>query len=362
MDKPLVSVVMVVCNVERFLAEAIESILGQTYRDFEFIIVDFGSTDRSKEIVSSYAANDERVRLHEIPHCGLAEARNAGGFLAQGKYVAIMDADDVSLPHRLQSEVEFLEKNPQVGVLGGAVVWIDAAGKLLGDSALPTGVTLDRPLSNQDLQQALLKDCPIWQPSVMMRKDAFTRVGGYRAPFAPTEDYDLWLRVSEHCELANLKEVILHYRIHPHQVSIRRRKQQSLGSLAALASAKTRRAGQPDPFDSVTEITTDVLARLGISEARQQSALAMEYRGWIHSLSKAGEWDGALTAGTEMLKSSDWQAIEKRTLADMQLEVADLYFKNHHVFRGLVQMCQAFATRPRVAARPFRALLRRTAT
>ena len=95
MTEPVVSVVLVVCNVERFLGEAIESILRQTFREFEFIIVDFGSTDKSKEIVSSYAAKDVRVRLHEIPLCGLAEARNAGCFLARGKYIAIVDADDV---------------------------------------------------------------------------------------------------------------------------------------------------------------------------------------------------------------------------------------------------------------------------
>ena len=129
MKNPLVSVVMVVCNVERFLGEAIESILGQTYRDFEFVIVDFGSSDKSKEIISSYAARDSRMKLHEIPHCGLAEARNHACSLAQGQYIAIMDADDISVPERLAWEVEFLDAHPQVGVVGGAVDWVDATGK-----------------------------------------------------------------------------------------------------------------------------------------------------------------------------------------------------------------------------------------
>lgn len=137
MSNPLVSVVMVVCNVERFLGEAIASVLAQTFREFEFVIVDFGSTDKSKEIVSQYAATDHRIRLHEIPNCGLAEARNAGVSRAQGRYVAIMDADDVSLPDRLLREVEFLEKNPNVGVVGGAVAWIDATGSLLGTPRYP---------------------------------------------------------------------------------------------------------------------------------------------------------------------------------------------------------------------------------
>jgi glycosyltransferase involved in cell wall biosynthesis len=350
---------MVVCNVERFLGEAIASVLAQSFREFEFVIVDFGSTDKSKQIVSQYAATEHRIRLHEIPNCGLAEARNAGVFRAQGQYVAIMDADDVSLPDRLLREVEFLEKNPKVGVVGGAVAWIDATGSLLGDSALPKGVTLDRPLGNDELQRALLKDCPIWQPSVMMRKEAFERVHGYRAPFAPTEDYDLWLRVAEHYELANLKEVILHYRIHPHQVSIRRRKQQTFGTLAALASAKLRREGNTDPFDSVKEITPEILARFGISETKQQSALAIEYRGWIHSLCGAGEWNGALNAGVEMLNSSDWKHIERRTLADMHLEVADLYWKNQRYWKGIMALGRAVVTRPRVAGRPLRRLLHR---
>src|SRR5580700_1613954 len=131
MSKPEVSVVMVVCNVDRFLTEAIESIFGQTFRDFEFIIVDFGSTDNSKSIIASCAAKDPRIRFHEIRHCGLAEARNAACFLAQGQYIAVMDADDVSVPERLQWEAEFLRSHPEVGVVGGAKEWIDATGRSL---------------------------------------------------------------------------------------------------------------------------------------------------------------------------------------------------------------------------------------
>src|SRR5579864_6120600 len=114
--KPVVSVVMIVYNVERFLGEAIQSILGQTFREFEFLIVDFGSTDESKSIVSSFAAKDRRIKLHEIQNCGLAEARNAGCSLAQGKYIAIIDADDISLPERLRWQVDFMEKHPEVGL------------------------------------------------------------------------------------------------------------------------------------------------------------------------------------------------------------------------------------------------------
>src|SRR5205807_816493 len=122
---PLVSVVMAVRNVERFLAEAIESVLRQTFTDFEFIIVDFGSTDDSKSIISRYAPNDDRIKFHEIPVCTLPVARNAGCSLARGKYIAVMDADDVCLPDRLKVEVEFMQGHADVALLGGAVEWID---------------------------------------------------------------------------------------------------------------------------------------------------------------------------------------------------------------------------------------------
>ena len=111
-----VSVVLVVQNVDLYLAEAIESILAQTFTEFEFIILDFGSTDRSSEIATAYAARDCRIRLHHIRSCGLAEARNAGCALAKGKYIAIQDADDISLPDRLQRQVEFMEMHTDVGL------------------------------------------------------------------------------------------------------------------------------------------------------------------------------------------------------------------------------------------------------
>ena len=358
-NAPIVSVVMVVCNVERFLPEAIESILEQTFCDFEFIIVDFGSTDRSKEIVSRYAARDSRVKLHEIPHCRLAEARNAGCFLAQGRYIAIADADDISLPDRLRWEVNFLDEHPQVGVVGGRVEWIDATGARLTESALPPGVSLDRPLTNDELQAALLHYSPIWQPTVLLRKDAFVRMSGYRGAFTDAEDYDLWLRIAEHFQVANLKQLVLQYRVHPNQMSVRRRKQQTLRTLAAKASAVIRRSGKPDPMDTIEEITPAVLVQLGVSETQQQAALLLEFRGWIHSLSVVGEWSGALNAAIEMLQSSDWKYVDRRDIADMRLETAELYWKNHRVAKSLLTAGHAVITRPRVAGRPLRTLLRR---
>ena len=344
------SVVMVVCNVERFLAEAIESILGQTFRDFEFIIIDFGSTDNCKPIISSYAAEDSRVKFQIIPRCGLAEARNAGSFLAKGRYIAIMDADDVSVPDRLLWETDFMEKHPEVGVLGGAVEWIDATGRAL--------VIWDNPVGDREIKSAFLERCPFWQPSVLMRRDAFLAAGGYRPPFAPAEDYDLWLRMAERVQMANLRQVVLKYRIHSYQVSMRKRAQQTLGCLAARVAASSRRNGIPDPLNSVKEITAESLVALGVTKASQRRELASEMQRWIRYMHMAGEYPVALQAALETLQS-DLEHLERRQIADLHLIIAQLYWEQRKFISSFFAVAHAVATRPVVAGRPLRSVLRR---
>lgn len=349
MSQPLVSVVMVACNVDRFLGEAIESILGQTFREFEFIIVDFGSTDNTKSIISKYVAGDNRVKFHEIPHCGLAEARNAACSLAQTKYIAVMDADDVSVPNRLAWEADFLEKHPEVGVLGGAVEWIDATGRAL--------ISWGNPLGDSEIQSALLECCPLWQPTVLMRRDAFVAVGGYRPPFASAEDYDMWLRMAERFQIANLKQVVVKYRIHPFQLSMRKQTQQTLGVLAARVAASSRRNGIPDPLDSVREITPEGLVALGVTQAEQQRELFSERGRWIHNMCMAGEYPVAFEATLEMLRSkSDY--IEPRQVADLRLLLARLYWKQGRVCRSCVSIARALLLRPVMVGRPIKTLLR----
>ncbi|HWF92096.1 MAG TPA: glycosyltransferase [Terriglobales bacterium] len=349
MNEPLISVVMVVRNVERFLAKAIESILAQTFTDFEFIIVDFGSTDNSNQIVKKYAAMDPRVRASEIEPCGLAEARNAGGFLARGRYIAIMDADDMATPERLNLQAAFLEKNPRVGVVGGATLWIDAAGNPLRKETFPT--------EDQEIKSALEIHCPFCQPSVLIRREAFDLVGGYRAIFAPAEDYDLWMRISEHYQCANLSEVLLEYRIHPQQVSFQKRTQQTLGCIAARVSAAARRSGRPDPLEGAAEINPALLTELGVSEATQQFVLADEYLCWVRNMSAAGEYASARKIAAEVLKSPDWEHVERWQAASMQLLLAVLYWKEKAFLKALGTACRAYMTRPVMLARPLKLLV-----
>jgi len=350
LNSPLVSVTMVVCNVERFLAESIESILRQTFADFEFIIVDFGSTDRSKSIISSYAAKDSRVKFHEIPHCGLGDARNASCSLAQGKYIAVMDADDIALPDRLSAETDFMEKHPDVGVVGGATEWIDATGRVWGIH--------DCPAEDQEIKSALPVYHPFFHPALLIRREAFALVGGYRSAFAPAEDYDLTMRISQHYRCANLKQVVLQYRIHTYQLSQKQRSQQTFGKLAAQVSALSRRNGNPDPLNDVVEITSALLAQLGVTYAKQQQEVALDRHQWIRNRIAVGEYSVALDAALEMLQS-DLEHVERWLIVDLRLLAARLYWKRHKFVRSCVTAAHAFMLRPIIAGRPAKQLLRR---
>ena len=290
------------------------------------------------------------MRWYEIPPCGLAEARNAGSFRANGQYIAVMDADDMCTPDRLAWQLEFMENHPEVGVLGGAVEWINTNGRPL--------IIQENPTKNQDVQAALLERCPLWQPTVLMRREAFVAVGGYRPPFAPAEDYDLWLRMGERYELVNLRQVVLKYRIHPHQVSMRKQTQQTLGILAAQVSASARRSGQADPLDEVAEITPELLSRLGVSERRLQSQLISNRRQWIRHMCMAGEFSVALEAAVAQLQSN-LEHVERWQVADLQLTVSSLYWRRQQYAKSLLAACQALITRPVVAGRPLKPLLQR---
>jgi glycosyltransferase involved in cell wall biosynthesis len=349
-NPPLISVVMVICNVERFLGEAIESILGQTFQDFEFIILDYGSTDKSKDIVLSYAAKDSRIKLHTIPPCTYIEAKIAVCALAQGQYIAIQDADDNSLPDRLLWEVEFMEKNPTVAVLGGAADWINAEGKLLLVSRPPT--------SHEEIRTALLTSSPFVHSSVLIRREAFTRVGGYRRVLLYAEDYDLFLRISEQFQCANLKQVALQYRIHGRQLSLRTRRQQTIAKLATQAAGLARRAGLVDPLDSVQEISEPLLLEMGVPHAQLQSALFWGYQDWVYNMFLAGEYPVALKTALEVL-GSDWEDVDRRQIADLRLMVGRLFWKQKRFVRSLVSSCHAVVTKPVLARDLFESLLRK---
>ncbi|MCJ7575561.1 MAG: glycosyltransferase [Dehalococcoidia bacterium] len=196
---------MPVYNGEKYLEKAIESILTQTFRDFEFIIIDDGSTDDTSDILARYQQKDARIRVYHQKNQGLMASLNRGCQLAQGKYIARMDADDVSLPERLEQQVRFLDTRPDIGILGTWMEVIDKNGVTRYIVRVPTTPAL--------IEWSLLFDSCMGHPSVMMRRDVIERLNFYSSEATYAEDYDLWSRASLITHLANIPEALLRYRV-----------------------------------------------------------------------------------------------------------------------------------------------------
>ena len=220
-DKPAVTVLMPVYNGARYLREALESILAQTCTDFEFLVIDDGSTDGSPDLVAAY--RDERIRLvRRERNMGLIATLNEGLQLARADLVARMDADDVAHPERLERQLAVLKAHPGLVLVGSDLEIIDAAG-------VPVGYE-PKPVEDAGLKLALSVICAIAHPTVVFRRDAVLKVGGYREEFHAAEDYDLWTRLAGEGEFGNLPLPLLKYRINPQGESLRKTALQSENS------------------------------------------------------------------------------------------------------------------------------------
>ena len=349
MNTPLVSVAMVTRNVERFLPEAIESILNQTFKDLEFVIVDFGSTDKTKSIISGYQSKDPRIKFHEIPSCSLPLARDTSCSLSIGRYIAIMDADDIALPDRLACQLEFMEKHPEVGIVGAATEVIDHQGDVLQTVYYPSG--------DSEIREALLSVCPFNNPTVFVRREVYAAAGGFRnVPL--NEDYDLFLRVAEHCDLANLPRVLLRYRFHPQQVTRRKVREMTLCHFAVRAAAGLRRSGKPDPLDSVPEITPALLTEMGVSEVAWQRPLVDKYRDVIAMAEQAGNDSAALELARDMLNFSAWKHVDRWKVAEVWFTSARIHRRQGKFMQSAVAAGRGVLVRPVVLARPVKLLFR----
>ena len=201
---PLVSVLLPVYNGEEYLAEAIQSILDQTYKRFELIIINDGSSDRSAEIIRSY--HDDRITALEQENCGLASTLNRAISMVQGKYLARQDQDDISLPQRFEKQVAFLDSHPAYGMVGTwAEIW---------DNIRKTDRVHRHPVDSLVLKFELLFNNPFVHSSMMIRKTAIEKVGMYSLDKLrqPPEDYELWSRMARYYEIANIPETLMIYR------------------------------------------------------------------------------------------------------------------------------------------------------
>jgi hypothetical protein len=277
---------MPVRNGGRYLAPAVESILGQTFADFEFVIVDDGSTDSTAETLRSYQTIDPRLRVFHQEKAGLVASLNRACSHARAAYIARMDADDIAFPDRFARQVEFLDLHPAVAVVGSAVVRIDASGREIKRNTCPT--------THAAIVEALREYTCFTHPSVMLRAEALAAVGGYRSAYGPAEDYDLWVRLSERYELANLPDPLLYYRVFPGQISVRQLDQQVLSVLGARAAARQRALTGSDrtPADGI--VTPGLLREWGVPETTLAEAMGTGYRYTAYLLLQVGHIDEAI--------------------------------------------------------------------
>ena len=211
---PTVSVIMSVYNEEKSVAEAIDSIIAQTYKDWEFIIIDDCSADRSLEIVRQYARQENRIKVLVNEHnLGLAASLNKGIKEAQGEYIARMDSDDFSYEKRLEKQVAFMRDNPMVDVLGTGAELIDENGRMLAYVNLPK--------THDELVAKIHRMSPFIHPSVLIRREFLNRSGGYDDRLWKCQDYDLWARMCCQATFHNLQEPLIRYQTKLYKKSLK---------------------------------------------------------------------------------------------------------------------------------------------
>ena len=215
MDKDIkVSIVIITYNRARFLPEAIESVLAQSFADWEMIVVDDASTDNTKEVVEKYCACDSRIKYYRNPeNLNISKSRNRGMELAVGKYIAVLDSDDMWCDEeKIATQYSFLEEHPDHILVGGGVIVVDE-----------NGVEKKRyidPQDDKDLRRIILSRNPFAQSTVMYNRKAVLDLGGYDNALNGIEDYDLWLRIGSVAKFANINRHVLKYRVHGGNISV----------------------------------------------------------------------------------------------------------------------------------------------
>jgi glycosyltransferase involved in cell wall biosynthesis len=294
---------MPVHNAASYLPAAVGSILGQTFRDFELIAVDDGSTDNSLDILRQLAAGDSRIRVITRPGTGIVGALNDGLAAARGELIARMDADDVALPRRFERQVAFLRGKPDCVAVGSAVLLIDSDGDPI---CVQTWAE-----THEEIDSLLLRGHGgLAHPTAMMRTAALRHVGGYRKQYEWIEDKDLWLRLAEIGRLANLLDPLLQYRLHGTSVCAQReREQQRLWEQLLAETYQRRRLAAKPP-----KLHLPRHAAVGDHCARAK---------WIRGAARSGNYRTAAKHARRLakeypLRPSTWMTILRAALATLK--------------------------------------------
>ncbi|GAA5142167.1 glycosyltransferase family 2 protein [Thalassotalea piscium] len=223
---PKISVILPVYNAEKYIEEAVKSILNQSFHDFEFIIINDGSTDNSLLLLQQLAKEDRRIMLITRENKGLIATLNEAISLAKAEYIARMDADDIALPLRLEKQFNYLTQHPDVAVLGTGYRFMSEAGEV--------GQKRRTLTSYEDLKASLFFGNPIAHPSVMINYKLLGSKLKYLDEYKTIEDFELWCRIAKEHKIENLKEVLLHYRLLPSSISGQNIEKQILSAAKVL--------------------------------------------------------------------------------------------------------------------------------
>lgn len=279
--EPLVSALVPVYNGAQMLVQALRSLLDQSLRSLEVIVIDDGSTDATPRLLAELAQSDPRLRPFRHERSGVARSLNRGLDLARGRYIARLDADDLSLPGRLERQVERMERQPDLVIAGSAFYQLSEAGALR---------LVEPPLSDGAIRLALLFDNPFAHSAVMLRRAALVRGGlGYNPAYAQCEDYELWSRLLEHGQGVNLSEPLVLRREHPAQASV-----EAGEALAAwvdhVARDNLRRAGLDLPPETVRRLRGWLQGDLPV-RGREDDEAAEALFAFLERLEREGRYD-----------------------------------------------------------------------
>jgi len=265
-SKPVVSVIMAVKDGEKYLRQAVDSIVQQTFHDFEFIIINDCSTDGSMKILNEYT--DRRLRIYSNEeNIGLTRSLNIALGYARCEYIARMDADDICLPDRFKMQVNFLNAHPDVSVVGTGFMMIEEDGTPIREGHFP--------MDDDLIRWALCFYNPIVHPSVMMRLSTIKQVGGYDPALAQSQDYDLWWRLSFISKLANLESIFVFLRQHPGQITSVHRNNQFERGTKIDQRHLSRVLGKPISEDTIRKLWFSEFGNLG--DALAACKLILDY-------------------------------------------------------------------------------------
>lgn len=269
-----ISVVMPAYNAEKYIAAAIESMLGQTFKDFEFVIVDDSSTDNTWSIIQKFAKKDKRiVPVRNKENLKIARTLNTGIKLARGKYIARMDADDWSYPDRLVKQHHFMEEHPEVGIMGGTMVIVNEAGKVIGERRYYT--------QDKEIRRNIFKFSPFCHPVVMIRRAVLEKSRLYDPGYKSSEDYDLYFRIGLHAKFANLEDKLIRYRVLPDSLTTGRLERVELTTIEIRKKFFDSEAYQAKKIDRIYNFLHLVSVRVPIIPPKQKIWLFSFIRGFV---------------------------------------------------------------------------------